>query len=82
MTGHWKKRSLNTFWGRDVAQAVEHSAVKVWIPLHGRSILHARSICSLGYFQFQPVVHQRLWHVLSCLCESAYKRSLAGYQKG
>ena len=28
--------------GRDVAQGVEHSAVKVWILLHGRSILHGR----------------------------------------
>ena len=23
----------------------------------------------LGYFPFQPMVHQRLWYVVSCLCE-------------
>ena len=43
-------------WGQDVTQVVGHSAVKVWIPLHGRSILPAESICSLGYFPLQPVV--------------------------
>ena len=32
---------------RRVAQAVEHSAVKVWIFLHGGSILHDGRICSL-----------------------------------
>ena len=31
-----------------------------------------RCICSLGYFPFQPVVHQRLF----CLWESAYKDPL------
>ena len=42
--------------GWDVAQAVEHSAVKVWILLYARSILHGGCICSLGYCLFQPVV--------------------------
>ena len=42
---------------RDVAQAVEHSAVKFWIMLHAGSILHGGCICSLSYFSFQPVVH-------------------------
>ena len=36
---------------------VEHSAVKIWILLQGRSILHGESICSWGYFPFQPGVH-------------------------
>ena len=31
-----------------IAQAVEHSAVKVWNLLHGGSILHGGCICSLG----------------------------------
>ena len=48
------------FEGRDVAQAVGHSAVKVWILLHGGLILHGGHICSLGYFPFQPVVHNCL----------------------
>ena len=30
---------------RDVAQAVEHTAVKLWILLYGGSILHDESIC-------------------------------------
>ena len=36
----------------DVAQAVKHSAVKVWILRHGGLILHGGCICSLGYFPF------------------------------
>ena len=51
-------------WGRNVAQAVQHSAVKVFILLYGRSILHGRSICSLGYFPFLPVVHN--WSIKGC----------------
>ena len=50
--------------GRDVAQAVEHSAVKVQILLHGRLILHGGSIFSLGYFPFQPVIHN--WSIKRC----------------
>ena len=41
-------------WGQGVAQVVEHSPAKVgiiWLSLHGGCI------CSLGYFPFQPVVH-------------------------
>ena len=45
--------------GWDIAQAVEHSAVKVGILLNGRSILHGGCMCSLDYFPFQPVVHNR-----------------------
>ena len=29
----------------------------------------------------QQLVQQRMWYVLSCLWESAYKRSFAAYQK-
>ena len=35
----------------------------------------------LSYFSFQPVLHdwcnKRLWYVLSCLWDDAYKRTLA-----
>ena len=56
--------------GRDIAQAVKHSAVTVWVLLYGGSIF------CLGYFPFQPVVHN--WsvkglYVLSSLWDSAYK---------
>ena len=44
--------------GRDVAQAIEHSAVKVWILLHGGCIF------SLGYFPFQSVVPN--WFIKDC----------------
>ena len=64
------KNICSSVWllkGCDVAQVVEHSAVEVWILLHGESILHGRCICSLGYFPFQPVVHD--WSMKSCgLC--------------
>ena len=50
--------------GRDIAQAVQHSAVKVWILLHGGLILHGGCICSLGYFPFQSVVHN--WAFKGC----------------
>ena len=63
---------------RDIAQAVVHPPVKILII---RSTLHSGCICSLGYFPFRPVVHQWLWYVLSYLLESAYKTSLAAYQK-
>ena len=71
---------------QDVAQAVEHSTVKFWILLHGRSILHGRCICSFSYFLFQTLVHNwsikgYVWYALSCMWESAYKRSLAAYRK-
>ena len=60
MPSTWPRSSMHTFlnhWldstkvfestkGRDVAQAVEHCAVKVWI------ILHCRCICSWDYFPF------------------------------
>ena len=59
IAGHFSARR-----GRDVAQAVEHSAVKVWILLHGGSTLHGGCICSLGYFLFQPVVHN--WPIIGC----------------
>ena len=42
----------------------EHSALKVWILVHGRSILHGGYICSLGYFPFEPVVHN--WSTKGC----------------
>ena len=53
--------------GRDVAQAVEHSGVEVWILLHGGTILHSECIFSLDYFPFQPVVYN--WSTKGCgLC--------------
>ena len=55
--------SKDTGW--DVAQAVEHSVVMVWILLYGGSILHGGCICSLGYFPLQPVVHN--WFIKSCV---------------
>ena len=51
-------------WLGGVVQAVEHSAVRVWILKHGGSILHGRSICSLDYFAFQSVVHN--WFTKGC----------------
>ena len=65
----WGYPALPPYWSHfleweDVAQAVEHSAVKVWILLHGGSILHGGCICSLGYFLFQPVVHN--WSIKGC----------------
>ena len=48
---------------RDAAQAVDHSAVNGWILLPDRSILHGRCICTLGYFSFQPVLHN--WPIKS-----------------
>ena len=35
-----------------------------WILLHGRLILHGGCICSLGYFPFQPMVHD--WFIEGC----------------
>ena len=39
----------------------------------------------LSYFLFQPVLHnwcnKRLWYVLSCLWDDAYKITLAANQK-
>ena len=46
---------------QDVAQVVEHPPVKVLII---RLILHSGYICSLGYFAFQPVVHN--WSMKGC----------------
>ena len=56
--------SVAVIEGRDVAQAVEHSSVKVSILLPGRLILHGGCICSLGYFPFQPMVHN--WSIKGC----------------
>ena len=50
--------------GRDVAQAVEHSAIKVWILVQGGLILHGVCICSLGYFPLKPLVHN--WSTKGC----------------
>ena len=55
--------TLGSILGRDVAQVVDHSAVKVWILLHGGSILHGGTICRLGYFPFQPV---HTWSIKDC----------------
>ena len=41
-------------WEWDLAQAVQHPSVNAWVIW---SILHNGCICSLGYFLFQPVVH-------------------------
>ena len=46
---------------RYVAQAVEHSPVKVEI-IH--SSLHSGYICNLGYFPFRPVAHN--WSIKDC----------------
>ena len=75
--GYWNDRSfrsngvaMGSFQRRVVAQEVEHSAVKVWIPLHGGLMPHGRCICSLGYFLFQCVVHN--WSMKGCgMCCSA-----------
>ena len=59
--------------GWEVAQAVEHSSVNVWILLHGESILHGGSIYSLGYFPFQLVVHN--WSIKGCgMCCPDYRK--------
>ena len=34
---------IHIYRGGDVAQAVEHSAVKVWILMHGRSIMYDKA---------------------------------------
>ena len=47
----WKLALKPQMWEQDVAQVVEESSVKMWILLHGGCIW------SLGYFLFQPVVH-------------------------
>ena len=72
---HWF--DLARIWvGRNVAQVVEHSAVKVWILMHGRSILHDGSICNLDN-----------WFTKGCgMCcpvcgKVRIKRSLAAYRK-
>ena len=41
---HRKSTNVLAIAGRDVAQVVQHSAVKVWILLHGGSILHGECI--------------------------------------
>ena len=59
---------------------VERPPVKLsvvgWILLSGPT-------CSLGYFPFQPVIHN--WFIkgrgMSCLWDGAYKRLLAAYRK-
>ena len=45
---------------------VEHSAVKVWILQHRGLILHSGCICSLGYFLFQPMIHN--WSIKAVVC--------------
>ena len=45
-------------WELNIAQAVEHSAIKVCI------LLYYECICSLGYLPFQPVVHN--WSIKGC----------------
>ena len=52
------KLSTTYLGERDIPQAVEHSAVAVWILLHGRYI------CTSGYFPFQPMVHN--WSINGC----------------
>ena len=39
--------NLHRWRGRDVAQAVKRSAVKVWILLYGGSIQHGGCICNV-----------------------------------
>ena len=50
----------------DIAQAVEHSPVKVGIICTN---LQGGCICSLSYFPFQgpQLVHKRLYYMLFCL---------------
>ena len=57
-------QSLSYILGRDIARVVERPVVKDWILLHGGSSLHGGFICSLGYFPFQPVVHN--WSIKGC----------------
>ena len=58
----------------------------LWVLACGWLCMHSGCICSLDYFPFHPVsgpwlIHQRLWYVLACLWESAYKRSLVACWK-
>ena len=52
------------FRTRGVAQVVAHSAVNVWILLHGEKIQHGECICSLGYFPGEAVLHN--WSIKVC----------------
>ena len=52
---------------------IEQFPLKVWILLHGRSILHGRCICSLGYFSFQPVVHNWSIKCYGMCCPVSWK---------
>ena len=61
--GDWHRGQRYNHTAR-VRWGVEHSAVKVWILLHVGLILHGKSICSLGYFPFQPVVWK--WSIKGC----------------
>ena len=67
---------LYTLRGLDVAQAVEHSVVQVWILLHGGIDPAWKMHFQFGLFSIPTsgpqLVHQRLWYVLSCLWESVY----------
>ena len=64
---------------RDVAQSIACPPLKRSVV---GSILLSGPSCSLGYFPFQPVVHN--WFIKGRekgLWKSAYKRSLAAYRK-
>ena len=70
-----KRNYVFKLWrGRGVAQAAEHSPVKVgiiWLSLY------AGCICSLSYFLFQPVVHN--WSIKGCsmccpVCGKVHKK--------
>ena len=67
---------------RDVAQSIACPPLKRSVV---GSILLSGPSCSLGYFPFQPVVHN--WFIkgrgmyCSVYGKSAYKRSLAAYRK-
>ena len=59
----WYITYLDSAARRDIAQAVEHPPVKVKII---QSSLNGGCICSLGYFPFQPVIHD--WSFIHVVC--------------
>ena len=67
--------TMSPFRKWEVAQAVEHAPLKVWITC---SILHSGCIFSLRLFSV--LTSGPHWSIKGC-GESAYKRSLAAYQK-
>ena len=64
------------FWEQDVAPWYKHSLMVLWVI---GSILHGGPIELFLVPASAP--RQRLWHVLSCLWDDAYKTTLTANQK-